>query len=286
MKKLSTIVAVGLVACFAFTSVAAAEELPSTEQDYGFKAFTGSKPGKVAKKGSIGGYLNPFHDNTWPATSDKTTGSAQVTPPFATTYAYVYLDKNLTFNPGAFPGCSLDKVLALDPNKSGAPAGCPKESYLGGGKAYGFVRTTNQPAGAIVTSAELQDRLFASGQKNLVYLYTYSELAKANVILGQISKASGKYGTAIRFLLPKGLISPAPGIISQLTDFSTTIPAKTYKGKALLTLKKCSGGKINSGYQGNYSGNATPKPGVNPVDGDDYVVTDKSAIINRTAKCK
>jgi len=287
MKKLTTIVAVGLVACFAFTSVAAAAMAPEDEQNWEAKVFAGSKPGKTPKKGSVGSFLHPFHSNTWPGTSDKTTGSAQVSPPFATAYADVLLDKNLSFNPGAFPGCSLDKVLALDPAKSGAPAGCPKESYLGGGKAYGFVRVTNQAAGVISASAELQNRLIASGQKNLVYLYTYSELSKANVIMGNISKGSGIYGTKIRFLLPKGLISPVSGIISQLTDFSTTIPAKSYKGKALLTLKKCpSNKKINAGFQNNYTSNATVKPGVNPTDGNDYVISSSSKVINRTAKCK
>lgn len=285
MKKLLITVVAGLMACFALSSVAAAMT-PAEGQNWEAKVFAGSKPGKVAKKGSVGSYLHPFHSDTWPGTPDKTKGSAQVSPPFATAYADVLLDKNLSFNPGAFPGCSLDKVLALDPAKKGAPAGCPKESYLGGGDAYGFVRTVDQPAGAIVTTATLQDRLIASGQKNVVYLYTYSELSKANVIIGNISKASGKYGTKIRFLLPKGLISPVTGIVSQLTDFNTLIPAQSYKGKALLTLKKCSGGKVNAGFQNNYTNNATVKPGVNPKDGNDYVIASSSAVINRTAKCK
>lgn len=286
MKKLMTTVSVALVATFALSGVAMAVT-PAEEQSWEGKIFSGSKPGKTPKKGSIGAYLHPFHKNTWPGVESKTTGSAQVSPPFATAYADVYLDKNLKFNADPFPGCSLDKVLALDPTKKGAPPGCPKASYLGAGDAAGFVRAENAAPGVSVTTATLQDRLFASGIKNTVYLYTYSELSKGNVIVGTVNKASGKWGQRIRFLLPKGLIKPVDGIVSQLSTFDTTIPAKSYKGKALITLKKCpSNKKILTGFQNFYSNNGTPKPGVAPKDGNDYVISSQSEIISTTSKCK
>ena len=286
MKKLMTTVSVALMATFALSGVAMAVT-PAEEQSWEGKVFAGSKPGKIAKKGSIGAYLHPFHKNTWPGVSDKTTGSAQVSPPFATAYADVYLDKNIVFNPKGFPGCSLDKVLALDPTKAGAPAGCPKESYLGRGDAAGFVRAVGSAPGVSVTTATLQDRLFASGEANKVYLYTYSELSKGNVIVGTINKASGKWGQRIRFMLPKGLIQPVQGIVSQLSTFDNLIPAQSYKGKALITLKKCpSNKKLLTGFQNFYSDNGTPKPGVAPADGNDYVVSSQSAIVTQTAKCK
>lgn len=286
MKKLTTIAVMGLVGVFALSGVAMAVT-PAQDQDWEGKIFAGSKVNSTPKKGSVGSYLHPFHKNTWPGVQTKTTGSVLVSPPFATAFADVYLDKNLDFNPGAFPGCSLEKVLALDPNVKGAPPSCPKESFLGSGDAAGYARAVNSPAGVYLLTPTLQDRLFASGEKNKVYLYTYSEVSKQNVIVGTVSKASGKYGQKIRFVLPKGLMLPAPGVVSQLTSFDTTIPAKSYKGKALLTLKKCpSNKKINTGFQNFYSNNATAKPGVNPVDGNDFVVSSNSAIINKTAKCK
>ncbi|MBU6336436.1 MAG: hypothetical protein KGR19_01310 [Acidobacteria bacterium] len=286
MKKLTTIAVMGLVGVFALSGVAMAVT-PAEDQDWEGKVFAGSKTSSTPKKGSVGAYLHPFHKNTWPGVQTKTTGSVLVSPPFATAFADVYLDKNLNFNPGAFPGCSLEKVLALDPNVKGAPPSCPKESFLGSGDAAGYARAVNSPAGVYLLTPTLQDRLFASGEKNKVYLYTYSEVSKQNVIVGTVSKASGKYGQKIRFVLPKGLMLPAPGVVSQLTSFDTTIPAKSYKGKALLTLKKCpSNKKINTGFQNFYSNNATAKPGVNPVDGNDFVVSSNSAIINKTAKCK
>lgn len=287
MKKLITTVSAALVATFAMSAVAVAADEPGTHQNYAVKVFSGSKPGKVAKKGPVGTFINPYHSDTWPLVSDKSSGSAQVSPPFAVAYADVHLDKNLKFNADPFPGCSLDKVLALDPSKKGAPSNCPKASFLGSGTAAGLVRVANAAPGAVVTTATLQDRLFASGKKNTVYLYTYSELSKNNVITGTVMKSSGKYGQKIRFVLPKGLINPAPGIISQLSTFDTTMPAQTYKGKALVTLKKCPSNKtLNSGYQNFFSDNGTPKPGVAPANGNDYVITSKSAVINRTAKCK
>lgn len=286
MKKLITAVAVGLTAVFALSGVAMAVT-PAEDQDWEGKVFAGSKPGKTPKKGSVGAYLHPFHKDTWPGVESKTTGSARVSPPFATAYADVFLDKNLSFNPGAFPGCSLEKVLALDPNVKGAPPTCPKQSLLGVGDAAGFARAVNSPAGVSLLYPTLQNRLFASGEKNKVYLYTYSEVSKQNVIVGTISKASGKYGQRIRFVLPKGLMLPAPGVVSQLTTFDNNIPAQSYKGKALLTLKKCpSNKKLNTGFQNYYSNNATAKPGVNPADGNDFVISSNSPVINKTAKCK
>ena len=286
MKKLMTTVSVALMATFALSGVAMAVT-PAEEQSWEGKVFAGSKPGKTPKKGSVGAYLRPFHKNTWPGVANKTLGSAQVSPPFATAYADVYLDKNLKFNADPFPGCSLDKVLAIDPTKSGAPTGCPKESFLGAGKAAGFVRAVNSAPGVSVTTAELQDRLFASGIKNTVYLYTYSELSKGNVIVGTVTKASGKWGQRIRFVLPKGLIQPVQGIVSQLSTFDNTIPAQKYKGKNLITLTKCpSNKKLNTGFQNFYSDNGTPKPGVAPADGNDYVISSQSAIVTQAAKCK
>ena len=135
MKKLITIVAAGLLACLAFSSVATAAMKPADEQDWEGKIFAGAKPGKTPSKGSVGSYLHPYHRNTWPGVKSKKTGSVLVSPPFATAFADVYLDKNLEFNPDPFPGCSLDKVLAIDPDKPGPPADCPKESFLGSGTA-------------------------------------------------------------------------------------------------------------------------------------------------------
>lgn len=286
MKKLITTVSVAMVAVFALSGVAMAVT-PAEDQNWEGKIFAGSKPGKTPKKGSVGAYLHPFHNDTWPQVESKTTGSAEVSPPFATAFADVYLDKNLVFNPGAFPGCSLEKVLALDPNVKGAPPGCPKQSQLGVGDAAGFARAVNSGAGVTLLGTTLQNRLFASGEKNKVYLYTYGELSKQNVIVGTVGKASGKYGQRIRFVLPRGLMLPAQGVVSQLTTFDNLIPAQSYKGKALITLKKCpSNKKVNTGFQNFYSNNATPKAGVNPVDGNDFVVSSNSAIINKTAKCK
>lgn len=287
MKKLTTIVAFGLLACFAFTSVAAAAETPSTHQDFKAKVF-GSKTSSVAKKGSVGSYLNPFHNETWPQVTDKTAGAMQVTPPFATVIAYIYLDKNVKFNADPFPGCPKDKVLALNPAvKGAAAAGCPKESQLGEGTAAGFARAVGAAPGSFLLSPTLQTRVFASGQKNTIWLYTYNETTKGNIIVGTLQKGSGKYGQKIKFVLPKGLILPFDGLVSQLSTFDSTIPAATYKGKHLMTLSKCpSNKKLNVGYQGLYSNNGTAKPGVSPVTGEDFVVTSQSPIINRTAKCK
>lgn len=292
MKKLTVIAAAGLMACFAFSGVAVAADTPSTHQDFEAQVFAGSKTSSTAKKGSVGSFLLPFHNDTWPADKSKPTsspaldqGALRVTPPFATAYAYVFLDKNVTWNSDSFPGCTEATMLTLAPENDFA--GCPKGSILGKGEAAGFVRGFNSAAGVFVTTSELVTRVIASGQKNTFYLYTYNQLTKANIIKATVSKASGKWGQRIKFTLPRGLILPLPGNLAQLSSFSANIPAQSYKGKNLLTLKKCpSNKKISVGFQNFYSDNATAKPGVNPEDGDDFVVSSNSPIITRTDKCK
>lgn len=286
MKKLSMIAAVAMVAVLSVAGAASADE-PKTHQDFEAKLFAGSKPGKTPGKGSIGTYLKPFHNQTWPAVPDKnsTKGALGVSPPFATVIAYVYLDKNVKFDPTGFPACDLDTVKAMAPeNQFG---GCPKGSVLGKGVAAGYARVPGAAAGAYSLAPELVTRVVSSGKKNGFYLFTYNETTKGNVIMATIQKASGKFGSRIEFVLPTGLIFPGKLLVSQLSSFDATIPAQTSKGKALITLKKCpSNKKVSVGYQGLYSNNATAKPGVNPEDGKGYLVTSKSDIITRTGKCK
>ncbi len=290
MKKLTATLAMALVAAVVPAGAAVAVE-PDTYQDFEAKSFAGSKPGKTPKKGSIGTYLHPFHNTTWPTVSDKTAGAMQVAPPFATVISYIYLDRNVTFNADPFPGCPKEKVLALNPSvKGAAAAGCPKESQIGAGDAAGFARAVGSAPGQALLTTELQTRTFASGIKNTIWLYTYNELTKGNVIVGTLEKyndKTGRYGSRIKFVLPKGLVQPTAGVVSQLSTFDSTIPAQTYKGKHLTTLKKCpSSKKIWAGYQGSYSNNATPKPGVAPADGNDFVVSGTSKILSRSGKCK
>jgi hypothetical protein len=290
MKKKIAIITLALAAALVPAGSALAVD-PDTYQDFEAKSFAGSKPGKTPKAGSIGTYLHPFHNKTWPFVTDQSAGAMQVTPPFASVISYIYLDRNVTFNADPFPGCAKEKVLALNPSvKGAAAAGCPKESQIGAGEAAGFARAVGSAPGQALLTTELQTRTFASGIKNTIWLYTYNELTKGNVIVGTLQKykdPTGRYGSRIRFVLPRGLIQPAPGVVSQLSTFDSTIPAQSYKGKHLTTLKKCpSGKKIWAGYQGTYSNNATPKPGVSPADGNDFVVTGTSKIISRSGKCK
>ena len=290
MKKLAATLALALVAAVVPAGSALAVD-PDTYQDFEAKSFAGSKPGKTPKKGSIGTYLHPFHNRTWPQVADKTAGAMQVAPPFATVISYIYLDRNVTFNADPFPGCPKEKVLALDPNvKGAAAAGCPKESQIGAGDAAGFARAVNSVPGQALLTTSLQTRTFASGIRNTIWLYTYNELTKGNVIVGTLEKYSGpdkRYGSRIRFVLPRGLIQPTGGVVSQLSTFDSTIPAQTYNGKHLTTLRKCpSSKKIWAGYQGTYSNNATPKPGISPADGNDFVVSGTSKIISRSGKCR
>ena len=288
-----------------FTAVVAAAALapssalalgPETFQDFEAKSFAGARPGKTPKAGSIGTYLHPFHNRTWPLVSNPTAGAIQVSPPFATVISYIYLDKNVTFDADHFPGCPKEKVLALDPNvKGAAAAGCPAESQIGAGKAAGFARAVkSRPGGpgcgkgcSYALTTTLQTRTFASGIRNTIWLYTYNELTKGNVIVGTLEKyRDSRYGSRIRFVLPRGLIQPTGGVVSQLSTFDSTIPAQSYNGKPLTTLKKCpSSRKIWAGYQGAYSNNATAKPGVSPADGNDFVVSGTSKILSRSGKC-
>lgn len=292
MKKFTKIAAAGLMACFALSGVAVAADKPATHQDFAAKVYAGSKTSSVAKKGSVGAYLKPFHSDTWPAKGSKPkppngpkTGALNVNPPFATAFAYVYLDKNITFNADSFPGCPRATVLGLAP-ESGY-SGCPAGSVLGKGTAAGFVRTVGALPGAFTLATQLDTRVIATGEPGKLYLFTYNETTKGNLIEGTVEKASGKWGQRIRFLLPRGLILPTGGFVSQLSSFDANMPAQSAGGKPLMTLKKCpKSKKLNVGFQNYYTDNAKAKPGVNPVNGDDFVVSSNSPIITRTAKCK
>ena len=274
-------------------------EAPDDFQDFEAKSFEGSRPGKTPKAGSIGTYLHPFHKKTWPFVSDMTAGAMRVSPPFASAIAFLYLDRNVSFDADPFPGCPKEMVLALDPETKGAAAaGCPEQSQLGSGKAAGFARAVSARAGSpscgrgcsYVLTTSLQTRVFASGIKNTIYLYTYNELTKGNVIVGTLEKykdPTGRFGSRIRFVLPRGLIQPTPGVVSQLSTFDSTIPAQSYKGHVLTRLMRCPRSKrIYAGYQALYSNNATPKPGLTPVDGNDFVVSGTSKILSRSGKCR
>lgn len=294
--KLPAVLTVVVTAAVLMPSSALAVD-PETYQDFEAKSFAGAKPGSTPRAGSIGTYLHPFHNRTWPLVSSPTSGAIQISPPFATVVSYIYLDKNVTFNADPFPGCPLEKVLALDPDiKGAAAAGCPEESQIGAGKAAGFARAVKSRAGgpgcgkgcSYVLTTTLQTRTFASGIKNTIWLYTYSELTKGNVIVGTLEKYRDKrFGSRIRFVLPRGLIQPTGGVVSQLSTFDSTIPAQSYDGKPLTTLRKCPSSKrVWAGYQGVYSNNATPKAGVSPVDGNDFVVSGTSKILSRSGKCR
>lgn len=210
-------------------SVAAAPATAAMNSKQGLKASVSpNKAGTSKKPRNVDLTVNPF------VTLDPSD------PPFATTKAVVYLDKNLVFNNRKFKACSSAKILASEKS-------CPSGSKVGSGSAQGK---------ALGLTENLKITAYNAGKTGLNLLVVgNAPLTIRSVLVGKLQGASGKYGKKLVVAIPEDLQQPAPGAFATLTNFRVKINRSAkIKGKTTkyVQLKGCpSNKKLN--FSGDFS---------------------------------
>lgn len=283
MRKFKFLIVGALVASFAGAVASSAVANPAEYQRYAW-AVKG-KPGSDSKPKAVQLTLNPYHQavGTPPAFLES--------PPFATVFAHTYYPKQVVINTSKVPGCAEATILA-DPDS------CPKGSEVSvkdAGIAVGYARPVNAPAG-VGAKVDLTNRVFViAGVKNTLAVRVKTPLATAIMrsVYRNATSAEKKLGfyAASDYTIPIGLIQPAPGLMSQLSDFKGVIAAKTFGGKPLVGLKKCpKNKKLTGGYMGEYNINLQTGDkgmGTTSAANGGFSVNAKSPIIKTTiSACK
>lgn len=276
-RRLLTITALAALVCAVGASSAAAD--PGKYQR--FKVTLTGKAGTNSKPAPVRIVANPFHQE------EGSPPTFLENPPFATVFAHIWWPKPSVVNTNMLPGCE-EKVILEDPDS------CPKDSEVGEpGVAEGYARPVNAPQG-VGAKVSLQNRIFViKGVKDTIALRVKTPLTTA-IMRAKTQRATGSmaklYGLRTDFTIPIGLIQPAPGLISQLSNFTGILAKKTYKGKAVFGLKKCPANKkLTTAYQGEYNINlSTGDKGMgvtSPANGG-FSVNEKSPIVTSTSTCK
>lgn len=296
-KKLTLIISTVFVVSLFAASAASAD--PGTLQDFKI-GLTSSKAGTSKKPNWVGINLNPYHRDTTLSGSSaagwNATGAFLEVPPFATRYANVYFSKYIKFNNSKFPSCALKTVLE-------SPNSCPKLSEIGRGgiavtgddgslahKDYALGGARAAKTGDYVLATKLTVRNFNLG-KNRIALRVYNSVINQNVMDGVLTtsltsqeKKAG-YGSKLRITIPQGLVESLPGIVAQLSDFNSGLRKVTVKksGKTygFAGLTGCPKDKtLHFGYLGEYNIAAQKDAS------GQYAIGAKSALLDRTVKCK
>lgn len=276
-RRLVTITALASLACAAGASTAAAN--PGEYQR--FKVTLYGKAGTDKKPNPVRIVTNPFHQ------AEGTPPKFLESPPFSTVFAHIWWPKPSVVNTNILPGCE-EKVILENPDS------CPKDSEVGEkGVAEGYARPVNAPFG-VGTKVSLENRIFVvKGVKDTIALRVKTPLTTA-IMRAETKKATGsmgkKYGLRTDFTIPIGLIQPAPGLVSQLSNFTGILAKKTYKGQAIFGLKKCPANKkLTTAYQGEYNINLSTGDkgmGVTSAANGGFSVNEKSKIVTSTSTCR
>lgn len=239
----------------------------------------GEKKGYKLTKSA--GFFARVYDSTNPSRIPE---SITASPPYATLFANLWLPRGMKFDLGSFPRCATETVLDT-------PAKCPKGSEVGSGKAGGYARPMSAPAG-VGTFVGLDLRIFVAGGDTL-NLRAKTPLTTA-LIRGKLTKATGlqasDYGWKMRFTIPIELIQPAPGLVSQLTDFSATIPAQRFHGKPFARVASCPAPYRGAlGFNGEFNSNLSRGDvgmGTSSPQNGEFSVDAVSPVIGVTSRCR
>lgn len=281
MRKFKFLIVGALVASVAGAMASSAVANPAEFQR--FKTEVKGKAGSDKSPKAVKLTLDPLHEavGTPPAYLES--------PPFATVFTHIYYPKQLVINSSKAPGCAEATILDN-------PDSCPKGSEVGvpnAGIAEGWARPINAGVG-VGTKVSLTNRVFViAGVKNTLAIRVKTPLTTAIMrsVYRNATSAEKKLGfySVSDFTIPIGLIQPAPGLMSQLSDFKGVIAAKTYGGKPLVGLKKCpKNKKLTLGYQGEYNINLSTGDkgmGTTSAANGGFSVNAKSPIIKTTVTC-
>ncbi len=206
--------------------------------------------------------------------------------PFATLFADIYVDRHVAVRPFVAAACAPEKIKALNPALEKVNT-CAAASQLGRGMASGYARNVGSAPGQYLANVDLQVRAFRGPGRDSFLFYVYSELSKENLLSAQVTpiKSSGPYGSRIRFVIPRGLIAPAPAVISQLAGFRIRIPASAAGGRGVFRLNRCpSSRRLRLGFRADYNDNLSTDGLVKNADG--FAVTSTSPLLSAVSRCR
>ena len=252
-----------------------------------FQRFGGALFGRGgAKSAATAGPVGMLVDFSLVSDVAQRGGALFEQAPFATLFADIYLDRHVDVRPFVAASCPPDQIKALNPALKSVNT-CKAATQLGRGLASGYARNVGAAPGQYLANVTLQVRAFRGPGRDSLLLYVYSELSKENLVSAKVSRIGGKgpYGSRIRFIIPRGLIEPAPAVISQLSGFGISIPASAAGGKGVFRLDHCpSSHRLRLGFRADYNENLSTSGAVKNADG--YAVTSSSPLLGVTSPCR
>ena len=150
---------------------------------------------------------------------------------FATQRTVIFFDKNLVFNGAKFPSCTAVQAY----NNKGLPQAACKKAKVGGGQAQGVA--LGQIQNLTVTGWN-----GPKGKSLLLRVQGDTPLAIDSLLVGKLSKASGKFGTKLTVDIPSDLqkpLGPETAVFATLTRFLTTVGGTTKKKLPYVGLAGC-----------------------------------------------
>lgn len=281
------VVASAVLAITAALGVPSASAAPGTLQRFD-ASVSPNKAGSKKQPASVGMNLRPYHANTLVTTQNGVlvgTGAFTEVPPFATRYATIWFPKQIRWQTSHFRRCPVQRVLDT-------PDRCPRGSEIGRTSSdnYALGALRSNPNGEIILAPRLSIRTFNVGS-NQIAIRVLSNLTGGVVISGRLSTrmtASEKrngFGSKLRIVVPLGLVSPAPSLVSQLSDFNTGLRRATtkYRGTTYryAGLTSCpSTRKLKFAYRGEYNvGLARDAAG-------NYVINSSGPLVKTSSRCR
>ena len=212
-----------------------------------FRATVSGSPGTAARPRPVEVALHTWQEGTGDPPSFLES------PPYAMLFVHIYLPREVRLNTRRSPGCPERRIVD-------DPASCPRGSEIGRtGRAAGYARPENAPAG-VGTYVSLTNRIFVIREAPNTLAVRVKTPLTAGVMRAVIRAAKGrerrKWGQVVDFTIPIGLVQPAPGVMSQLTDFVGVIRRATAGGRPVLGLGPCPRGRrLNFGFMAEYNRN-------------------------------
>lgn len=269
------------------TLVALATSVQAVAGPGAYQRFSGGLLGPGAKSSSAkAGAAGLAVDFSLVSDFAERSGALFEQAPFATLFADIYVDRHVVVRPFVAAGCPPERIKALNPALEKVNT-CEAATQLGRGVASGYARTVGSGPGQFLARVDLQVRAFRGPDRNSFLFYVYSELSKENLLSAEVTpvKGSGPYGSRIRFVVPRGLIAPAPAVVSQLSGFRIRIPASAAGGRGVFRLSRCPASrKLRLGFRADYNDNLSTEGQVKNADG--FAVTSTSPFLGSVSRCR
>lgn len=238
--------AVAIAAAFLFLLPAAGARADPTEFQR-FKATLAGKAGTDARPRPVEVTLH-----TWQEAIGDPPSFLQ-SPPYAMLFVHIYLPRTVRLDVRRSPGCPEKRIID-DPSR------CPRGSEIGRtGQAAGYARPVNAPAG-VGAYVSLENRIFVIKEVRDTLAVRVKTPLTTGVMRAVVRPARGAeprtWGQVVDFTIPIGLVQPAPGVMSQLTNFIGVIRRTTAGGRPVLGMGSCPDGRrLSFGFMAEYNRN-------------------------------